>query len=429
MEHPYANLARTSGQDNLGGVEALWYTPAANLAAGFPAAGPLTLSALELLPDTYWYRIESVRGSVRHSQPTKALGRHGDIFSQKLVGSIARQTAALATAMEGMLGGRFVVLYRDLNGELWLVGTPDQPLEWKYSADSGTETSRNGYDWQFVGDTARPARPYLAGGPVAPAPETGDVLPGAPATGGGVSDHEQLSGLQGGNATQHWHVTREMFEYLVAQLFREPAFSLSLVATPAARPTGYWRRGVDTITSLSITLSANRGSVGAVSRSTLTIPPAGTEAFGGLMSPRQVDAQLVASTTVSASATFGPSASRSSDTVLQASRTLEFVYATLYGTGPNGPVNISGFMVLIAPFGGSRTLSFTQAIGERNVVYIPGTQLIRAITDQNGFDATGSWTQRRMMLQQGSDVGVDYIELTQNNYSTVANTASYTLAF
>ncbi|OWP62903.1 hypothetical protein CDA63_11840 [Hymenobacter amundsenii] len=428
MELLYSNLVQESGFDNLGGVESLWYTPAANLVS-FPALGPLTLSSLALQPDTYWYRIQSVRGSVRHSQPSKPLGRHGDVFSQKLVGSIARQSAALATAMEWMLGGRFVVLYRDLNGELWLAGTPDQPLEWKYSADSGSETSRNGYDWQFVGDTARPARPYLADGPVAPAPATGDVLPGVPATGGGgVSDHEQLSGLQGGSATQHWHVTREMFDYLVAQLFHEPSFSMQVVATPAARPTGYWRRGFDTITALSITLSANRGSVGAVTSSTLTIPPAAPEPFMGLMSPRQVATQLVATTAVASSATFGPSASRSTNTVLQASRPLEFVYATLYGTAPNGPVDLAGFTMLVAPFGGSRQLTFTQAAGERNVIYVPGTQLATAITDQNGFDALSSWTQRRLQLTQGTDTA-DYVELVQNDYATVANTASYTLSF
>ena len=160
MEQPYRNLAQASGEDNLGGLEALWYTPASNLVA-FPAQGSLTIDQLQLLPGTVWYQLVSVRGSVKLEQKPKSYGRHGSGFSPRLSGALARHSAELAASLETMEGGRFVALYRDLNGQVQLVGTPEQPLEWQDSYSAGSESQRNGFDWSLSGETLRRARPYL----------------------------------------------------------------------------------------------------------------------------------------------------------------------------------------------------------------------------------------------------------------------------
>ncbi|WBO86263.1 hypothetical protein [Hymenobacter yonginensis] len=183
MEPRYSNLRPEPGLDNLGGVEALWYTPARNL-VGFPHRGPLTIAQLELAPGAVWYQLVSVRGSVRFTQPGKDYGRHGSGFSPKLQGELARHSPELAAGLETMEGGRFVALYRDLNGQVQLVGTPEHPLQWRESYSSGSQTQRNGYEWSLSGEALRRARPYTGTWQVAEyGQQSGVVLvPGAGGT-------------------------------------------------------------------------------------------------------------------------------------------------------------------------------------------------------------------------------------------------------
>lgn len=155
------NIEQTP-DDNLGGVEALWYTRAADV-LNFPDRGTLVIGqTLALRTGAYWYQLVSVRHSTRYKQTTKAVGRHGESYQQALQGTLARHTAALAAGLEAMEGQALVVLYRDRNGEVQLVGTPEQPLTWKDAYDSGADPgNRNNYDWTLSGETSRRARPYL----------------------------------------------------------------------------------------------------------------------------------------------------------------------------------------------------------------------------------------------------------------------------
>ena len=156
------SLEQEPGLDNLGGVEALWYTRAANL-LDFPAEGELIIGQhLSLAPGATWYQLVSVRHTVRYKQTSKDLGRHGESHTQSLIGTLARHSGALATGLEALDGQALVVLYRDRNGEVQLVGTPEQPLTWKDAYDSGLDFgTRNNYDWTLAGETPRRARPYL----------------------------------------------------------------------------------------------------------------------------------------------------------------------------------------------------------------------------------------------------------------------------
>ncbi|MBC6698891.1 hypothetical protein [Hymenobacter sp. BT190] len=153
------NLEKEQGLDNLGGVEACWYTPASSFRS-WPLAGELPLAQLDLVPGAVWYQLVSTRGTVSYEQPRKPLGRHGELFGQKLKGVLPRHTAALAAGLETMEGGRFVALYRDLNGQVQLVGTPTEPLTFQDVYSAGSQTARNNYDWQLLGQTVRRARPY-----------------------------------------------------------------------------------------------------------------------------------------------------------------------------------------------------------------------------------------------------------------------------
>jgi hypothetical protein len=157
------NVAQEQGVDNTGGIEAAWYALASDL-LDFPDPdlGPLPIGQLNLKPGATWYQLVSIRDTVRYKQTPKDLGRHGTSYTQKLTGTLARHTAELAAGLEALEGQELVLLYRDRNGQVQLVGTPEQPLSWGDAYDSGeTPVQRNNYDWTLTGETPRRARPYL----------------------------------------------------------------------------------------------------------------------------------------------------------------------------------------------------------------------------------------------------------------------------
>jgi hypothetical protein len=148
--------------DNIGGIDALWYACVSDL-LDFDDLGELPISQLTLKPGACWYQLVSTRGTVRYKQTPKPLGRHGESYGQKLTGTVPRHTAELAAGLEALEGQELVVLYRDHNGQVQLVGTPEQPLAWSDTYDSGEVmlNQRNNYDWTLEGETPRRARPYL----------------------------------------------------------------------------------------------------------------------------------------------------------------------------------------------------------------------------------------------------------------------------
>jgi hypothetical protein len=145
---------------NIGGVDAVWYTLAANI-LNWPTVGGLVIPQLAMAPGTFWYQLVSTRSTVRYKQAPKPLGRHGDIYQQRLAGTISRHSAELAQGLEALAGQELVALYRDRNGQMQLLGTPEQPLGFQSPYDSGADPiNRNNYDWTLQADTPRPARPY-----------------------------------------------------------------------------------------------------------------------------------------------------------------------------------------------------------------------------------------------------------------------------
>lgn len=179
--------------DNIGGIEALWYARVSDL-LHYDPLGDLPIDQLELRPGACWYQLVSTRGSVRYRQTPKELGRHGESFTQKLVGTVSRHSAELAAGLEALERQELVVLYRDLNGQVQLVGTPEQPLKWTDAYDSGEvyQSQRNNYDWSLLGETPRRARPYLGTWTV-----SGVGLGGSVTLGGGTGGVVYLRDLAG----------------------------------------------------------------------------------------------------------------------------------------------------------------------------------------------------------------------------------------
>ncbi len=146
--------------DNTGGVDALWYCDVADVLRfpNTPAAAIVT--DVELRAGATWYQLIATRGTVGYTQ-AGSTDRHGEFFKPLLKGALAKATPTVAAGLEALDGRRFLVLYRDQNGHTWLVGTPDSPLTWSEKYETGSPTTRNGYDFQFAGEGPRRARPYL----------------------------------------------------------------------------------------------------------------------------------------------------------------------------------------------------------------------------------------------------------------------------
>ena len=159
MSDELRNIAQEPGE-NMSGIEAAWYTLASDL-VDFPALGDLPIDQLQLRAGAFWYQLVSIRDTVRYKQTPKDLGRHGTSYTQKFTGVLARHTTELAQGLEALEGQELVLLYRDRNGYVQLVGTPAQPLAWTDAYDSGESyQQRNNYDWTLLSETPRRARPY-----------------------------------------------------------------------------------------------------------------------------------------------------------------------------------------------------------------------------------------------------------------------------
>ncbi len=145
--------------DNTGGVEALWYVDVADVLSVPDPDMALIATDVVLRPGAYWYQLVATRTTLGFTQASKK-DRHGDYFQPSLKGVLAKASIELAEGLEALDGRRFLLIYRDHNGAVWLVGAPDEPLAFSDKYDAGTATARNNYDFTFSGETTRRARPY-----------------------------------------------------------------------------------------------------------------------------------------------------------------------------------------------------------------------------------------------------------------------------
>lgn len=146
--------------ENFGGVETCWYVPVAEVLRVPDSEAPVLLDDVILKPGATWYQMLATRSTLRFDQPGKS-DRHGPYFQPKLVGTLAKYSADLVTGLEAMDGHQFLLLHRDANGEVWLTGSLDEPLDWSETTTTGTDSAnRNGTTYTFAADTTRRARAY-----------------------------------------------------------------------------------------------------------------------------------------------------------------------------------------------------------------------------------------------------------------------------
>jgi hypothetical protein len=173
----------------LAGLEAVYYCDARELGPLPDTEGLALLGDLVLSAGTQWAYLPG-RIYTPELDVDAAPGVHGPSYGHELKGVYAGDATAAATQFAKMHGRRFVLLYRDYQGLVRLVGEPGIGLQFSYKLATGGKPSEpKGYAWAFKGNTPAPALFYTGAFDVA------DQAPQLPAVGGPVSLYDRAGNV------------------------------------------------------------------------------------------------------------------------------------------------------------------------------------------------------------------------------------------
>lgn len=117
----------------------------------------LVVEELPLSPDAVWYQGLVTRYTLDYNE-TYQTTRAGEFWQQQVEGVIARQSPELQEVISTLNRRRFVLVTRDNNGYLKLIGSKECPLTFGYRSQTGSNPrERNQISFRFGGDTRTPS--------------------------------------------------------------------------------------------------------------------------------------------------------------------------------------------------------------------------------------------------------------------------------
>lgn len=169
--------------DNLGGVSLFYYADADDIVYIPAAINGIISDDIVMKEGKVFYAFRATQGTLGFSEPMKE-NRIGSLFSPELKGFVPKDTPQLQAAFSEIAGRRIVILYRDNNGQLKLVGSKSYWLIFEQDLDTGiSAASRNGVGFSFKGDSPEPAPFFTGSFTVA---QTGVISPPVTPVNGGV---------------------------------------------------------------------------------------------------------------------------------------------------------------------------------------------------------------------------------------------------
>lgn len=163
MSQPAEGTLRNLNQpigNNLGGLEALFFVPADQVVSIPGSSDVLVSTSVVLAGGATWYQLVAPIEQLRYLE-TPATDRHSNLWKVQLKGVAAKDTQGLAAGLAAMHNRRFVVLFRDANGNVKIVGSPAAPLKFTYGLDTGERRSnRNERAFAFSAELKVPSRFY-----------------------------------------------------------------------------------------------------------------------------------------------------------------------------------------------------------------------------------------------------------------------------
>ncbi|MDJ1480264.1 hypothetical protein QNI16_07195 [Cytophagaceae bacterium YF14B1] len=148
--------------DNLGGLEQFFYADADEIDSIAPAVNGVITPDILMKSGKVFYSFRPSQGTLGFKEQQKDT-KGGAIFTSELKGYVPRDSPELQSALLDMYNRRLVVIYRDNNGLLKLVGDKNFWLTFEADLDTGTNpTNRNGISFSFKGEGPNPA-PFYGG--------------------------------------------------------------------------------------------------------------------------------------------------------------------------------------------------------------------------------------------------------------------------
>lgn len=146
--------------NNLGGLEALFFVPAEQVVTIPGTSDVLVSTSVVLTGGATWYQLVAPIEQLRY-QEVPATDRHSHLWKVQLKGVLAKDTTGLQAGLTAMHNRRFVVLFRDANGNVKIVGSPASPLKFTYGLEPGERRSnRNERAFAFSAELQTPSRFY-----------------------------------------------------------------------------------------------------------------------------------------------------------------------------------------------------------------------------------------------------------------------------
>jgi len=149
---------------NLPGVRSVEYVPT------------IWVDASTWVPRPYWptgYSITLAQGSwlsadlLELRTGWQEQGRRpsqGVNFEDTISGVLPYTNDAVSELLAEMMEYRYLVRFRDANGNTWLLGSLESPLDFRFSAGSGNrESGLNTYNVEWLAQAAEPARKSTQG--------------------------------------------------------------------------------------------------------------------------------------------------------------------------------------------------------------------------------------------------------------------------
>lgn len=148
------NITRTP-EDNIGGLQAVYFTDQANIAQEPDRNGVAITGNLTLKPDTTFYKLEATLNSRSFSEREKPSDA-GTIYEQTVRGFKAKDSQVLGQSFAEFKNRDLAILYKDQNGTMRYF--PFAQLVKDF--DTETVGGRNGYDFTIKANNLETALYY-----------------------------------------------------------------------------------------------------------------------------------------------------------------------------------------------------------------------------------------------------------------------------
>jgi hypothetical protein len=146
------NEIKKHENDNLGSVVELKFLPIEAVETMPIAVNGAVHAPVVLKQNFAWINCYCSPNTISFKEDA-ADSEHGTYYKKKLSGKTPKDRSEVIDSFSKMDNGKFILLYKDANGTLKLIGSPDEPIYFKNSFSTKEDVAqRNEYDINFEGD-------------------------------------------------------------------------------------------------------------------------------------------------------------------------------------------------------------------------------------------------------------------------------------